>query len=337
MGEQSLGKQSLGKQPLGGLGRAGAVVALALAASAAVNYALAKRAERRNPPQGGFVTVDGVCLHYVERGSGPTVVLLHGVGMMTCDMTVSGVVDALATDHRVIVFDRPGYGYSGRPRFRVWTPAAQAALLRRALDLMGVTRPLIVGHSWGTLVALEMALRDPDRTAGLALLAGYFFPTLRLDVALLFWPAVPVVGDVLRYAVSPWLSRLSLPLIYKQMFAPAPVTQSFAEGVPSELIVRPWQLRATAAEVALLIPSAAALAGRYRDLRVPTAIVAGPGDRVVDFDRHSARLYQVLPHSTLRALPRTGHMIHHSAPDQIVAMIRDMARATQPTEAVDVT
>ncbi len=188
---------------------------LALAASAAVNYALAKRAERRNPPQGRFITIDGVRLHYLERGSGPAVVLLHGLGSLTNEMTASGIIDPLAADHRVIVFDRPGFGYSERPRGRIWTPAAQAALLRQALDKLGVSRPVIVGHSWGTMVALEMALRDPDRTAGLVLLAGYYFPTLRLDVALGFWPAVPVVGDVLRYAVSPWLGRLSKPLLYK--------------------------------------------------------------------------------------------------------------------------
>ena len=203
--------------------------------------------------------------------------LLHGVGAMTGEMTASGIVDALAADHRVIVFDRPGFGYSERPRGRIWTPAAQAALLRQALDLLGVERPVIVGHSWGTLVTLEMALRDPDRTAGIVLLSGYYFPTFRPDVPLLFWPAVPIVGDVLRYAISPWLGRLSKPLLYKWLFAPAPVTSSFAEEVPSELIFRPWHLRSAAAEVALLIPGAAALAGRYRELRLPTAIVAGSG------------------------------------------------------------
>ena len=220
---------TLGQRRFGRLGRGGAAVVLALAASAAANYALAKRAERRNPPQGSFVTVDGVRLHYLDRGpaedsSKPAIVLLHGVGALTGEMTASGIVDALAADHRVIVFDRPGFGYSERPRGRIWTPAAQAALLRQALDLLGVERPVIVGHSWGTLVTLEMALRDPDRTAGLVLLSGYYFPTFRPDVPLLFWPAVPIVGDVLRYAISPWLGRLSKPLLYKWLFAPAPVT-----------------------------------------------------------------------------------------------------------------
>ena len=327
------GKQPLGQRRFASLGRGGAAIVLALAASAAANYALAKRAERRNPPQGTFVTADGVRLHCLDRGTGPAIVLLHGVGAMTGEMTASGLVDALAADHRVIVFDRPGFGYSERPRGRIWTPGAQAALLRHALDLLGVERPVIVGHSWGTLVTLEMALRDPDRTAGIVLLSGYYFPTFRPDVPLLFWPAVPIVGDVLRYAISPWLGRLSKPLLYKWLFAPAPVTSSFVEEVPSELIFRPWHLRSAAAEVGLLIPGAAALAGRYRELRLPTAIVAGPGDRVIGFERHSERLYQALPRSTLRALPHTGHMIHHSAPGAIAGVIRDMVRTTQAKAA----
>jgi pimeloyl-ACP methyl ester carboxylesterase len=304
-------------------------VMLALAGSAVVNYALAKRAERRNPPQGRFITVDGVRLHYLESGSGPEVVLLHGLGSLTNEMTASGIIDPLAAEHRVIVFDRPGFGYSERPRGRIWTPAAQAELLREALDKLGVSRPVIVGHSWGTLVALEMALRDPDGIAGLVLLAGVYFPTLRLDVALGFWPAVPVIGDILRYAVSPWLGRLSKPLLYKLLFAPAPVTEAFALGVPSELIFRPWHLRSAAAEAALLFPGTAALAGKYRELRLPTAIVAGPGDRVVDFESHSARLYRSVPRSTLRTLPRTGHMLHHNAPEQVASVIREMVRATR--------
>jgi hypothetical protein len=72
------------------------VVAAALAASAIVNYILAKRAERRNLPTGRFITVEGVRLHYVERGSGPPLVLLHGNGSMIQDFQSSGLIDLAA-------------------------------------------------------------------------------------------------------------------------------------------------------------------------------------------------------------------------------------------------
>jgi pimeloyl-ACP methyl ester carboxylesterase len=104
-----------------------------LAAAALTNHALARRAERRNPPEGKFTTVDGVRLHYIERGTGPVIVLLHGNGTMARDFVLSGVLDLLAKDHRVIAFDRPGFGFSERPRGRIWTAEAQAALLQKAL------------------------------------------------------------------------------------------------------------------------------------------------------------------------------------------------------------
>ena len=313
-----------GKRP----GRAAAfgALGLALAATAAVNYALARRAERRHPPDGRFITVDGVRLHYLERGSGPAIVLLHGNGASAGDFVVSGVFGALAADHRVIAFDRPGFGFSERPRNRVWTAAAQADLLHAALGRLGVGRAVLVGHSWGTLVALAMALRDPAGIAGLVLLSGYYYPSPRADVVLLSGPAVPLLGDVLRYTASPILGRLLAPAIYRRLFAPAPVTRRFAERFPLELSLRPWQIRASAAESALMIPAAAGLASRYPGLSVPAAIVAGTGDRIVDFDRQPARLGRDLPGSTLRAISGAGHMIHHTDPDEVTSVIRDMIR-----------
>ena len=75
-----------------------------------------RRAEAKHPPAGRFVTVDGVRLHDVERGRGRPVVLLHGNGATLQDFELSGVVDLVSRTHRVIVFDRPGFGYSERPR-----------------------------------------------------------------------------------------------------------------------------------------------------------------------------------------------------------------------------
>ena len=83
------------------------------------NVVFAFLAERKNPPIGTFIECDGVRLHYLDRGdpTAPCVVLLHGNGSMIQDFTISGLVDLLARRNRVLCFDRPGFGYSQRPRY----------------------------------------------------------------------------------------------------------------------------------------------------------------------------------------------------------------------------
>src|SRR5215204_3990091 len=125
-------------------------VVVAGVASALLNQWLAQKAERRNPPLGRFMRVDGVRLHYVERGTGTPLVLLHGNGSMIEDFQSSGLIDMAAKKYRVIAIDRPGFGHSDRPRSTVWTPEAQAELIAAALEGIGVPRAIILGHSWGT-------------------------------------------------------------------------------------------------------------------------------------------------------------------------------------------
>ncbi len=116
----------------------------------------------------------------------------------------SGLIDRLAQHHRVVAFDRPGFGYSERPRDRLWTAAAQAELLNKAIGQLGLERPIVIGHSWGTLVALELALRANAAVQKLILVSGYYFPTARLDAALaappMFAPQ-PVPADFLPILV----------------------------------------------------------------------------------------------------------------------------------------
>jgi hypothetical protein len=95
---------------------AAAVTVVALPVAALVNRHLAKKAEVDNPPAGRFLEVNGVRLHYVKRGAGEPLVLLHGNGSIIEDFESSGLIDLAAKDHRVIVFDRPGFGHSDRPR-----------------------------------------------------------------------------------------------------------------------------------------------------------------------------------------------------------------------------
>jgi pimeloyl-ACP methyl ester carboxylesterase len=299
----------------------------ALAAMALLNRHLAKKAEHDNPASGHFLDVNGVRLHYVDRGSGEPLVLLHGNGSMIQDFESSGLIDLAAKNYRVIAFDRPGFGNSDRPRNVVWTPNAQAELIKRALAQLGVTATIVLGHSWGASVAVAMALKYPDLIRGLVLASGYYYPTARPDVVAMGAPALPLVGDILSHTVSPLISRAVWPLMMAKIFGPRSVPKKF-EAFPKEMALRPSQIRASAAESALMIPDAFKFCNRYADLKMPVVIIAGEEDRLIDIDTQSARLHSDVPQSRFQRVAENGHMIQQTATDQVMAVIREVADAS---------
>lgn len=298
----------------------------ALATAAVVVRQKTRQAEAEHPPRGHFIEVEGVRLHYLDQGQGRPLVLLHGNGDMAEDFALSGLMDQLASaNYRVIAFDRPGYGYSERPHDRVWTPAEQADLLHHAMLRLGIKHAIVAAHSWGTLVALHLALKYPSAVQGLVLMSGYYFPTLRFDVTQLSMPAVPIVGDLLRYTVSPVLGRLMWPAFTRRMFSPVPTHSRFAD-FPIWLSLRPRQLRASAAESAMMIPAVRALKTRYGELMMPIGLLAGDSDKHVNMRHQTMRLHQELPDSELHIAPEIGHMVHYSAAQRIVSVIDSVVR-----------
>jgi pimeloyl-ACP methyl ester carboxylesterase len=297
-------------------------VALGLAGA---NQVIARRTERKYPPEGSFLVVDGVRLHYSDRGAGSPVVLIHGNAVAGDDWNTSGVAELLLHTHRVIIFDRPGFGYSERPRGRLWTAAEQAELLHKALLQLGVERPVIVGHSWGTLVALALAVRHQADIAGLVLLSGYYFWTMRPDVVLVAPGALPVLGDILRYTVSPILGWLQMPLLKWAMFSPVPVPLRFQAYYSTTMALRPSQIRATSMDGVLMIPGAINLRKHYKDMTLPVVIIAGDGDKVV-FKRRSKQLRDIIPGSRLEIVKGAGHMVHHVATRQVARAVERVAQ-----------
>ena len=307
---------------------AAAVGVAALAVSALVNRRLAKDAERRNPPKGRFLEIDGVRLHYVERGKGEPLVLLHGNGSMIQDFESSGLLDKAAKKYRVIVFDRPGYGHSRRPRGTIWSPEAQADLIHEALRELDATPAIILGHSWGASVAVALGLKHEDSVKALVLASGYYYPTARFDVAAATGPAIPILGDILRYTLAPLLGRIVWPALMRKIFGPAEVPQKFTQGFPAALALRPSQLRASAAESALMIPDAFGLRGKYGELAMPVIIIAGELDRLIDTDRQSGRLHRDVAHSAFHSVPGSGHMVHQTGMNEVMSAIDEAAEAT---------
>jgi pimeloyl-ACP methyl ester carboxylesterase len=290
-------------------------------------------AEARYPPLGQFVEVDGRQVHAFVAGSGPDLVILHGAGGNVRDYTFE-FVDRVKDRYRVIVFDRPGHGWTEQtdPRYeaafsgKAEGPEEQAAFLHKAALRLGVENPIVMGQSYGGAVALAWALNhDP---AAVIVVSGVSHPwpgTLS--------PSYTVAGSALGgVTVVPFVTAFppdgAVDGILGRIFDPQPVPEGYARyfGVP--LSLRREALRANARQVNTLRPHVVRMAERYPSLGLPVEIVHGEADTIVPIDIHSEPLAHRVPGATLVRLDGIGHMPHHAAPEAVIAAIdRAAARA----------
>jgi pimeloyl-ACP methyl ester carboxylesterase len=157
-------------------------------------------------------------------------------------------------------------------------------------------------------------------------MSGYYYPSARADVLLAAIPALPIVGDVDRYSLGPLFGLAMRPMVEAKLFAPANVASSW-KRFPFAMTLRPSQLRAEAAEAALMIPSAAKMSSVYEKLTIPVTIVSGEGDQIVDHASQSAQLAAELPAATFTTLNGVGHMVHHTATDLVIRAIQQTLKA----------
>ena len=122
---------------------------------------------------------------------------------------------------------------------------------------------------------MALALQHPTSVKSLVLVSGYYYPTDRFDAVLQVLQASPVIGDLLRYTLSPLLGRLGWSSLMSKIFSPTTISRSFSEAI-KEMALRPSQLHSSAAESTLMIPNAIAMQSRYGELMMPVSIVVGP-------------------------------------------------------------
>ncbi|KIC48682.1 alpha/beta hydrolase [Tateyamaria sp. ANG-S1] len=286
------------------------------------------------PPTGQIIDVDGVSVHVEQMGEGPDLVLIHGASGNTRDFTFA-FADRVKDRYRVTILDRPGLGWTDQilPQHRsAWTtthanPTEQARLLKSATDQLGVKRPIVLGHSFGGIVALAWAL-EFDELAGIVSVAGVANP----------WP-----GELdWTYQVngSAWGGGLMVPVLaafvpdsyidnaVSSIFAPQTAPQGYTDHVGPALILRRASMRANARQVNWLRPHVVEMSKSYGNITVPVEVVHGDADTIVPLDVHSAKLPGQIEGANVTVLPGVGHMPQHTHPQDVIEAIdRVAARA----------
>lgn len=310
-----------------------AIVAVLLGAGAAVTFIGVRLIERAHPPRGRFIEIDGLRQHVVEIGEhagaadAPPIVLLHGAGCNLEDMHLA-LGERLAARYRVILLDRPGLGWSERRGGDGSSPTYQAAMLNAVLDRLEVGRAILVGHSWGGLLALTFALNHPQRAGGLVVIAPPTHPWLGHSTWLNSGFALPVVGRLFVHTLTLPFGALLIGPGFRSAFRPQSVPAGYMKRSGARLLLRPATLLANAADIAGLKPFLKRQAERYSALAAPTIIITGDNDTVLSPRHHAIRLAAAVPGARLEMLPGFGHLLHHAAADRVVAAVEElMSRA----------
>ncbi|WP_020683802.1 alpha/beta fold hydrolase [Marinobacterium rhizophilum] len=279
-----------------------------------------RQTQMQFPPLGDFLEVDGVRMHYREAGSGPALVLIHGSSANLRDFSTS-LFTPLSQNYRVIAIDRPGHGYSERPKGAWPDPGRQAELIHQLLQQLKVERPVLVGHSWGGSVVLAYMLAYPDETAAGVLLAGATHPWTGGVAWYNSLAGVPLLGPVFAHTLVYPLGSFLLHDAVAGVFAPNPVPKEYYASAGVGLFLRPQTFLANAQDARGLSDFLVTQSLHYDEISQPLLLLTGHDDILVPAWNHSERLARQAPNAEQIEFEATGHALHNAHSARVAAVI----------------
>ena len=197
--------------------------------------------------------------------------------------------DRLSKRHRVVAFDRPGHGWSERiDGPAAATPARQAAIIQEALARLEVDRAVVVAHSWAGALCRTLPWPIPGASSAPSISSPVTHP----------WPGggigwyhhlatAPGLGWLMTRTIATPIGALVLDDVTRTVFAPQEPPADYLERARVPLGVAAVRVRANSEDMTGLYAAVSAQQERYREIRVPTVIIAGDADPIVWTDIHS--------------------------------------------------
>lgn len=308
-----------------------AVCIVVVAGLVAFTLYIAHRVDQALPPQGRFIDIGADRIHYVEYGSGPPIVFIHGLSGQLRNFAYLDM-NALAQMHRVILIDRPGSGHSTRGAGSSASMSAQARTVALFIDAMGLDKPVLVGHSLGGAIALAVGLDHPNSVSRLALIAPL---THLVDASQAFGGLLirsPLVRRIVSFTVATPFAIKGSRAILDIVFGPDPVPNDFGVKGGGLLGLRPRSFYAASSDLMAVASELPAMENRYADLRMPVDVLYGREDGILDWRSHGKALKRKLDTTNLR-LVDGGHMLPVTAPSVTMEWLQTVADELRTTPA----
>ncbi len=307
-------------------------IAAVLGALALFTAYVARRVARGFPPDGRFVDVGDDRIHYVEYGSGPPIVFVHGLGGQMRNFAYLPL-QRLAERHRAILIDRPGAGHSVRGAHSQANIFAQARTVAGFIDALKLDKPVLVGHSLGGAIALAVGLNHPERVSRLALIAplSHF-----VDAAPGAFRALLIPSRVVRRFVS-WTFAIPMSIRHGEkmlavVFGPEAAPRDFPVKGGGLLGMRPGSFFATSSDLIAAPDDLPAMERGYPGLTLPVDVLYGRGDQILNWKVHGEALARKSPRVRLRVV-EGGHMLPVTIPDITTEWLADIASAPVDADA----
>lgn len=286
-------------------------------------------ADAEGDPEVRFVTIHGHRRAYVQVGSGPTVLLLHGLG---CDHTTwTPVLRQLAEHFTVIAPDLLGHGLSAKPRAD-YSLGGYANGMRDLLTVLGIDKVTVVGHSFGGGVAMQFAYQFPERTERMMLVAsGGLGPEVTPAIRVI---TVPGFHQLMGVLTLPGLRQVTKGALHTLSRVPLRATHDLDEVAD---IVDTFQDPRSRAAIRHVVRAVVDTHGQivtmadraYLTEVMPMAVVWGRDDMVIPV-RHAGNAAAMAPKARIDVIPGAGHFPHKDEPELFVGLLRDFVHTTAP-------
>jgi pimeloyl-ACP methyl ester carboxylesterase len=281
------------------------------------NYAIpTKFAEKNVPIKGQVLDIAGFNLHgYIEGNGSQDIVFIHG-SLSNLRDWVFAARSISKRDNRFIYIDRPGFGYSERDNSE-WDAERQADQARAYVKKFNAKNLILVGHSWGALVAMSWAAKYPEEVKGVISISGVNMPfsgvsKIANDTGLFSLAYELYFTNVARKVDSGSIEKFA-----GRMFKPQDIPKAYLAYLGSDLSRRLSTIKANKSDVSVTSEALDKNFAFYDHMEMPIEIIHGEKDFLLPIKSQAVAFHEVIPNSRLHMLPTVGHMAHHFASKEI--------------------